>query len=133
MSGMTHTEIVDNLNNLEKERNLALQYARRIADALKEHSLEPDWLIHDGSIVFSWCPQEFNHGHIAEIEIDGVVTATTYIKDHSTKRKFWWISDFLAADYEPGWTGPISDDALVLTLAETIECIRHHIWANHNL
>ena len=126
---MTYTDITERLDFLEKQAQAVIKNAKRIVDTLQnDHALEPDSISTSSnpSVKFLWHPQEFNIGHVAAIAVwfDGSISATTYSLNCTpaakSTAKFWWV------DHGP-------EGELVLSLPETIEYIRHHIWANHNL
>jgi len=87
----------------------------------------------EGGLAVSWF-SPFNVGHYSSIEVtnDGVVMATSYnMKDHVENGiQIWWVKEFIDPDGVIGVTRPFPGE-LQLTLEETIERIRVHIWADY--
>lgn len=97
------------------------------------HKLEADGVLADteGGIGIVWV-SEFNKGHRAHIQCtnEGTVTAVSW--DDDGDFKFWWVSDFnLLGATNPGFDCP-DEGELQLNIQETLEYIRHYIWANHD-
>ena len=97
------------------------------------HKLEADRVLADanGGVGIVWV-SAFNKGHQAHIICTnkGTVTAATW--DAGDDFKFWWVSDFnLLGATDPGYDYPDEGD-LQLNIQETLEYIRHYIWANHD-
>lgn len=141
---MTHPELKALLTVFPDEG--ALDNARRVLSAMEAHNLEGDQITQDerGGVNIVWNSQ-FNVGHEANIECtnDGIVTAYT-INHNTDEMKFWWVREFVKFQWfntgvvtqgswgEPGFDFPDPTE-LILTLEESMEYIRHFIWANHDV
>lgn len=92
-----------------------------ILDAMDRHHLEASGVDQDeDGVAIEWI-SEFNKGNIVTLTInaDGTVLGIAM----GSAVKVWTV-----AEYEM-----TSHPALCLSLAETLEYIRHFIWANHNV
>jgi hypothetical protein len=116
----------------------AMVNARCVLEYMKDN-LEANRVVPvaDGGVGVVWV-SEFNKGHYAHIECsnDGTVTGVTHDRNvletnDPAFMKFFWISDFNKDEGEPGVDRPDETD-LQLTIQESLEYIRHYIWANHD-
>jgi hypothetical protein len=137
---LTYDETLHQIRTLTNEdvepnavaRGLALQFLV----GMQLHNLECVRVVslYDGGYGFIWagCHNTSYYAHI-ECVNDGVVTGLAYDhNDHDYRNmKFWWVKEFVMESGESEYTIP-GDKELVLTLAETLEFIRHWMWANHN-
>ena len=147
---MTYPELIEQLDALLKlgknwdsydadpPNETAIINARFVLEFMRGN-LEADRVIPcaDGGVGIVWV-SEFNKGHYAHIECNntGAVTGVTHDRNVADSNdpafmKFWWISDFNLETGEPGIDRPDEHD-LQLSLTESLEYIRHYIWANHD-
>ncbi len=92
----------------------------QILSAMDAHHLEAtDAGIDDGSLVLEWI-STFNLGNIISLVIhdDGTILCIAM----GSSVKVWTID-----------THAMNHPSLRLSMAETMEYIRHFIWANHNV
>lgn len=95
-----------------------------IQQALTAHNLSVT-IRYDSAIghVFRW-ENGFNKSHIVELVClhSGLVVGKATDTNNPEWKKDWWVSEFCpVVEYAP----------MYLSLDETIEYIRHFIWANH--
>lgn len=99
----------------------AIDHMFSVLVSMSSHNLEASRIkITADSISIVW-ENGFNVGHSAEIicHNDGSVRGKAINEEYT---KDWQVSDFAA-----------ERQIFFLTLDETLEYIRHFIWANHNL
>ena len=108
---------------------IAVRNMSAIFTALIAHNLDASStaITNDYSCVV-W-EDGFNKTRKAEILCfnSGQVVGTVTDSDDASLNKIWWVSDLCPLN-------PVEfDDILLLTLDESLEFVRHSIWANHNV
>ena len=120
----------------EQPNNIAYRNALDLLAAMERHSIECTAIypLANGGFEFAWFGSNRPHHASLECANDGTVIgssydATTLFDVNDDVLKFWWVSNFNLATGEP-----VPDkDALQLSLEETLEFIRHWVWANHDV
>jgi hypothetical protein len=100
-----------------------------VVDALEKRNLKFDHNKQtEQGASFVW-ENGFNKTHRAEIICfnSGAVVGTTSDTEAPDTKKVWFISDLSAVLPVP------EVNPLLLTLDESLEFVRHWIWANHNV
>lgn len=104
-----------------------IRIALVLADEMEARHLDASYLVvAKPGLLLTWT-SEFNKGRTAEIEIndDGYVQASVN-GPHADHLLAWEITDF-------PFEGKFKRPEHKMNLAETLEYIRHFIWANHNV
>lgn len=109
---------------MESTENLKI-----IQDNLALHQLEITKLYSGYSCHSITINDGFNSNHIATIRCmnSGGVSVSLTKSNTSLFKKFWWISEFKPIE------NCNNNSVLQLDLNESLEHIRHFIWANHNI
>jgi hypothetical protein len=139
---MTYPELVaqlDSLLTIDTPNEIAIINARFVIEFMKDN-LEANRVVASSEVGIGivW-ESEFNKGHYATIECanTGMVTGLTHDRNIADCNdpafmKFWWISEFNLDHGIIGVDRPDEHD-LQLSLIESLEYIRHYIWANHDI
>ena len=109
-----------NLICIKGPSNLAIINAGRVLNAMQEHQLEATSINNDHDVLrITWIGEFNTHKSVCMKFLgEGIVLCQVY--EANTPTKMIGVSEFSSEFF-----------TLRLPLAETLEFIRHHIWANH--
>ena len=121
---LTNTVLREQLNRLDmKPSALAIRNINRALDGMQTHQLDATLLdYYQGALRILWLGEFNSHREVSmNFTNGGLVICFAY--EHSVMTKMWDVSD-LANE---------TRTVLTLTLSESLEFIRHSIWANHDV
>jgi hypothetical protein len=115
---------------------IAAKHMVALFDGLEKHNLDASHVsITDEFSAVVW-ENGFNKSHRVEIMCYncGAVVGKATDTDKPDWCKIWFVSDLcFVNDGLPELLPPPETRPLLLTMAESLEYVRHFIWANHNV
>jgi hypothetical protein len=100
-----------------------------VFECMKKHDLEHNRTTVSADYSSIFWEDGFNKTRTIELRCFNSGLVAGFADDSADRsEKIWWVSDLLQ-----GRSLPNFEDILLLTLDETLEYVRHFIWANHNV
>ena len=107
---------------------VAVSHLLSLLERMVPHNLEASRIINNiEGLLLTW-EEGFNKLHYVEIQCYNAGLVVARAIDYESKEiKIWWIEELSPLN-------PVEHETnLILSLDETMEYIRHFVWANHSL